>query len=583
MITPMYVRRIKRKTTQNVAVQLVHSERLPGGRVKQHLMRHMGSAPEGPALDALLALARSELATERQRRVRELFPNFVEGTLVEAARRRPNHQPLPIEDARGLQAQRTLTVGIHDVFGRIYEAMDFGAVWTPRQRVAQAAFRETVLARLARPGLSKLGFADREAVYFGVEDLPVEKIYRMMDHLTPARCRALRARVRDGYRTLFDDPPQAVMMDVTTLAFASERADALRRKGYSKDGKPHRVQVVLALIQSPHGWPLDYELYPGNTADVATLQGLAKRLRKAHGVTRVTVVMDAGMTSKAKLEQLANAGLNYVAAARVGTLPVAELRAIQAADGWADGPRSVATAAPDRLLDWHVDGRRLVLKYSPAHAARDAAQRAEALTQANDAIAGGAARKRGRLRYVRYDDAALSLDEAAIEKSILRDGLHGVWTNLAPADAAAVRAIYADLWGIEQAFRVMKHTVRIRPMFHWTERRVHAHVAICYTAFAMLRYLRMRYAVTHAGQPALSEDRLLAELGHVHVTRVVDRNTRKAYLIPQQLNREQRAIYTTAQVTPQMETLEIPFDDKPASRTRKRTRKRTGKRHRNDR
>ena len=75
--------------------------------------------------------------------------------------------------------------------------------------------------------------------------------------------------------------------------------------------------------------------------------------------------------------------------------------------------------------------------------------------------------------------------------------------------------IYADVWGIEPAFRVMKHTMRIRPTFHWTERRVKAHVAVCYTVFAMLRYLRKRYALTHAGQLVLSEDRLLAELGRV--------------------------------------------------------------------
>ena len=83
-------------------------------------------------------------------------------------------------------------MGIHDLFGRVYEAMDFGAVWTPRQRVAEATFQTTVLVRLARPLLSKLGFADREAEYFGLRDLPVEKIYLKMDQLTPVRCRAVR-------------------------------------------------------------------------------------------------------------------------------------------------------------------------------------------------------------------------------------------------------------------------------------------------------------------------------------------------------------------------------------------------------
>ena len=88
-----------------------------------------------------------------------------------------------------------------------------------------------------------------------------------------------------------------------------------------------------------------------------------------------------------------------------------------------------------------------------------------ALAKANEAIAGGNAKTRGRLRFVDYENETLSLNDDAVKKCELRDGLHGVWTNL-DAGVDDVRTMYAQLWRIEHAFRVMKHTLRIRPVFH---------------------------------------------------------------------------------------------------------------------
>ena len=297
---------------------------------------------------------------------------------------------------------------------------------------------------------------------------------------------------------------------------------------------------------------------------MSTLQTLVKTLKQTHGIQHVTAVMDAGMMSQDNLEALTDAKLHYVVAARIGQLSLDELRAIHAAPTWETSPPDPDQPPPDepeRLLDWRLKGRRLVLRYSPAHAQSDADQRDQALAKANAAVeGGGTTRARGGLRFVQYDDETLRLDDDAIEKSRLRDGLHGVWTDLEETDARDVRATYGSLWRIEYAFRVIKHTLQIRPVFHWTERRVRAHIAICYTAFALLRHLHCRFQLTHSARPALSEARLLHELGHVQVTRVNDRQMKRSYLIPNRLNADQQAIYTSAQVHPQLETLSIPDD-----------------------
>ena len=81
-------------------------------------------------------------------------------------------------------------------------------------------------------------------------------------------------------RGLLDEQVEVLFFDVTTLCFGSEPPDALRRKGVSKEGKPQKVQIVLALFQTVEGLPIGYELFPGNTADVRTLQPALKALRE---------------------------------------------------------------------------------------------------------------------------------------------------------------------------------------------------------------------------------------------------------------------------------------------------------------
>ena len=123
--------------------------------------------------------------------------------------------------------------------------------------------------------------------------------------------------------------------------------------------------------------------------------------------------------------------------------------------------------------------------------------------------------------------------------------MHAVWTSLNDAAVVQVRQYYAQLWRIEQGFRVIKHGMAIRPIFHWTERRVRAHVAISYTAFVLLRMVRWKYQCQHAAQDALSEERILEELAHVQASVVRDDDTNHRYLIPSSATAEQRRLYAT--------------------------------------
>ncbi len=120
----------------------------------------------------------------------------------------------------------------------------------------------------------------------------------------------------------------------------------------------------------------------------------------------------------------------------------------------------------------------------------------------------------GRFLHIEQD----GVTEAAIEKGKKFDGLHGVWTSLEDPSPERIYQYYGELWRIEEGFRVMKHTMAVRPVFHWKERRVRAHLAICFVAFALLRMLRHRYNARFGGKQRLSEGQILAELSTVETS-----------------------------------------------------------------
>lgn len=379
---------------------------------------------------------------------------------------------------------------------------------------------------------------------YGIE-VPVEKFYRMMDTVDSERVDKLQSIVSEEVMGFLGGEVDVVFFDVTTLSFASDKDDGFRKKGWSKDGKPHRVQVVLGMFQSKDGLPLGYELFPGNTADVSTLESAVEGLRKRLKMGRVVFVGDAGMMSKKNLEVLEQRGYDWVAAARLRGMSDWEC------DEWEE------TSQGKSIADMEVGGRRLVLRHCEKRARKDAIDREEAVKKLERSIARGIKGGGRRGRFVKIEEGALSIDAKAVRKDEKFDGLHGVWTSLDKDthDAHKVYEHYGELWKIEHGFRVMKHTMAVRPVFHWTRERVEAHMAICFAAFALLRMLRFRHNCYHGAQEPLSEETILSELGKVEASLVVDKGNAKKYLIPSQPTAKQRSLYAAVGLKLNRETL----------------------------
>ena len=557
----MYVRQVPQRKTGNVAVQVVKSFRNEEGKPRQKVLRYLGCVPRGPALDELLRLAEIAKQEELGKERRPLFPPQ---SLAEAAfgarHLEAGERPLPIADARRLTEEKRLVLGFHEVFGALYAQLGLSEAWGSGSPVSERVFREAVLMRLAEPGRSKRAQATRLERDYGTQ-VALGKFYRMMDRLDGDRIAALSGGVESGVRSLLGDRVDVVFLDVTTLSFAADYEDGLRKKGFSKDGKAHRVQVVLALLQTTGGLPLGYRLFAGNTAEVTTLRPMVEELRARYPLRRLVVVADAALASRGNLGELSAAGFDWVVAARLRQLQDGDLAAVEEQLG-----RGVAEGAvPDgRLVDHTVaggsmKGRRLVVHYSAKRARKDSRDRARALDRAHRRL-DTAVRGRGRTgRFIKAEAGALSIDDEAVVRDARFDGLHGLWTSLEDP-GPDIRARYAELWRIEHGFRVLKHTLAVRPVFHWTERRVRAHVAICFVAFALLRIFRWRYQRQHPEAPLPSEEAILDELAHVQASLVKDAHSNKRYLIPSSSNAEQRRIYATAGLRLPQQTALVSLD-----------------------
>lgn len=152
----------------------------------------------------------------------------------------------------------------------------------------------------------------------------------------------------------------------------------------------------------------------------------------------------------------------------------------------------------------------------------------------------------GVKKFTVTDEASKTvIDEERIAADALWDGLHGVITNIKDEEAEAIIARYARLWVIEESFRIKKHLLKIRPIFHWKANRIHAHIAICYMAFAVLRHLQYRVALTQKISPAI----IIEELLQVQASIYVHKRTKDLYRVPGKFSNIARKIYKAMDLT----------------------------------
>lgn len=444
-------------------MQIVH-----GSRKGSREITHIGSAHTDAELEVLKAAAWQQLHAGQGEL--DLGPDGA------GDRGGGRGGPLPITSSR---------------MGHLLDALDhaYRVLGLEAAAGGDEVFRQLVLARIVEPS-SKLDAA-RVLEEAGVAaPAAYATLKRRLPVYAKASWQAKLSAACAAHAAL--GPASLILYDVSTLYFETDAGDGFREPGFSKERRLE-PQITIGLLTDASGFPLAVNAFEGNKAETATMLPVIRAFMTAHHLSEVTVVADAGMISTANQQAIEEAGLSFILAVRIPEVPYC-VRAWQEAhpgeqiaDGqiftqpWPAGP---------------TDKRRdQVIYYQYRH---DRARRTlrgidEQVAKAEQAVVGKTAVKRNR--FIQLTGATKSVNRTLEAKARALAGLKGYSTNLAacpdgtPVTADFVIGAYHRLYLIEKAFRMSKHDLQARPIYHHKKESIEAHLTIVFAALAVSHWI----------------------------------------------------------------------------------------------
>ena len=448
-----YVRTVK-TASGATAVQIVWSTRR-GSRSIEHL----GSAHDQAELAALKAAATERLAA-----------NQAMLDLDVAAP--PGSEPLPITSTR--------MTHLWDALCAAYRILGLESATK-----GDTVFRDLVLARIIEP-TSKID-AERVLTEVGVEPASYATVKRRLPSYAHPQWR--QALAAASARRAGLGPASLVLFDVSTLYFETDAGDGFREPGFSKERRLE-PQITLGLLTDAAGFPLTVQAFEGNKAETATMLPVINAFKTAHQLSDVTVVADAGMISEANQIAIKAAGLSFILGTRIPFLP-------DVVREWRDNHPN--EAIPDGLVltqPWPatstektrgIPDRVIYYQFRHDRARRTLRGIDEQVRKAERAVDGHAPVKRNR--YIQLTGAAKSVNRTLEAKTRALAGWKGYTTNLASASPTFVIDACHQLWHIEKSFRMSKHDLQARPIYHHLRDSIEAHLSIVVAAMAVSHHI----------------------------------------------------------------------------------------------
>jgi len=344
--------------------------------------------------------------------------------------------------------------------------------------LGDSVFRDLMLARIMSP-LSKVKTRDYLENSLGIK-YSLSSVYR-----------CLKLAYKNNYQTKLEElvlsfvkqyvsPTISVLFfDVTTLYFEAHDEDDFRKCGFSKDHKNNQPQVVVSLTVTHEGFPLNWQIFSGETYEGHTLLPCIRESIKRTGAKKLVVVADAGMLNKKNLDSLQADKLHYIVGARLHQLSDKLKEKIIKI------PKRDKTGRRFELSDTQT----LLVTYSTKRAAKNKADRKKQVEKARKALAKGK-EVSGRLKYLsKSEPTTWVLNKDLIAENKKYDGLKGYITNYPKLSNREILKRYGDLWRVENAFRMSKSDLMARPIFHTLEESIKAHLTLVFGALAISRYI----------------------------------------------------------------------------------------------
>jgi transposase len=619
----MFIRVKSTPNSPRKSVQIVHSHRIDG-KVKQRIVKHVGVAQDDEQLEELKSLANSiKVKLELDEQLPLYTVDEIEKLkkyekkpstkttskkekLIEAVNSHEldiNREDYDVNLLDILEEDRVIK-GIHDIYGKLYDELGFNKVLkNPARNVASAkALREIVLSRIANPD-SKRGSVNNLEENFGVT-LNLNTVYNMMDKIGDNEVLKLNKLVYDKTKALFRDKIDIVYFDATTLYFESFTEDigddAIKKNGYSKDGKFNQPQVVLALLVTKSGLPIGYKAFSGDTFDGHTILPALQEVQEHYDIDNVVFVADSGMFNKTNLAEFdkihnpflfkyslykwsdkvtsklslkdynhqykefnKSSNITYIVGARIKNMSKTLKTQILDMSQYKDINDDTKVATFD------YQGKKLLVSYSDKRARKDKHDREKGIQKLRDRLEKTSSVKsqlsnQGYKKYLQLEqtgtnkdndkkscDISITLNEDKIDEDAAWDGLKGIVTNNTKLSNEELIHQYSNLWQVEESFRITKHDLKIRPIYHWKPSRIKAHLAISFMAYTLVRHLEHRVRLQYV---KLSPEKIRQILLSIQVSILYDTKTNKKFALPSKISIDAKKIY---------KLMEVPISCKP--------------------
>ena len=340
-------------------------------------------------------------------------------------------------------------------------------------------------------------------------------LYRCLDKLC-AHKQELFSFLKTQWGLLFHASYDVLLYDLTSTYFESEppeNGDGLRRFGYSRDKRPDCVQVVIALIVTPEGFPVAYEVMPGNTSDKTTLPAFLGRIEKQYGKRNRLWLMDRGIPTEEALQQMRTEGASYLVGTPRGRLSKLEDQLL--AQPWKQVQEQIevklARDGDDLYVLTRSGGRRdkeqsmRRRKLKKLWARMHELQRMKNLKRDDLLLKLGAAKQQAGKTWDLLDiqlpeprqpvtpqTFTFQLNREALRRARRGEGTYLLRTNLQASQPEELWKQYIVLTEIEQAFKELKNDLNIRPVYHQKDKRIEAHIFVCFLSYCLQVTLKHR-------------------------------------------------------------------------------------------
>jgi transposase len=398
--------------------------------------------------------------------------------------------------------------------------------------------------RLHREWYQKSAMADLLDADFGLA--AKDNLYRCLDRLVEHK-EALFTFLKERWQDLFGVTFDVLLYDLTSTYFESNPPfpEGDKRKfGYSRDKRSDCVQVVIALVVTPEGFPLAYEVMAGNTSDKTTLKGFLDKIQKQYGKARRIWVMDRGIPTEDTLKEMraSDPPIQYLVGTPKGRLSALEESLLKLS--WQEARPSVKVKLLEHENEFYVlvnsqsrvgkeraiRRRKLKALWARLKELKEQRPSYESLLMKLGAAKQDAGRvwslvevslpkepKSKKARQQRVGDFEFALKKGKLREVIKREGRYLLRSNLSGNNSTQLWEMYLQLVEVEEAFKNLKGDLAIRPIFHQIERRIEAHIFVCFLAYSVQVTLRHQL---RAKAPGLTVRQVLEKFGRMQLMNV---------------------------------------------------------------